>query len=266
MTGFWIGIMISIITGALVNEFCDVSPWIARKVIRRAASLWAGADLDLASAYKAEWAAVVEDCPGKITKLIHATSFYSVGVAQAVRRQLKIRDIRRDGLDLNLVREGLVYAVGVFACFLGLVTVAAALAQNALSAPLAASFPLAGVACLLRPGRSARTRTIKRWFSRGVGSIAASMGGVVICTLVIYAVISGGPSDLFYSGAMLTVSTLWFAAGYISFHVKAARNLTTPRRQVDDVNRPQERLGVTGTAAVSGPTPGCRADSQLNVR
>ena len=80
MTGFWVGVAISVATGAVVNEFCDVSPWLAKRLMRRAALLWAATDSALASGYVVEWASLLEDCPGKITKLLLALRFL-VGAA-----------------------------------------------------------------------------------------------------------------------------------------------------------------------------------------
>lgn len=105
MTGFWIGVAASIITGALVNEFCDVSPWLARKLVRRAARRWGTAGSDLAHGYEAEWAAVIEDCPGKITKLTLAMRFFAGAVWRAERGRLRLaaRQLRDGvaGLRLN---------------------------------------------------------------------------------------------------------------------------------------------------------------------
>ena len=75
MTGFWAGVVLSIITGAVVNEFCDLSPWLAGRLIRFAARTWSQGDPDQAAIYDEEWAAIIETCPGKLTKLVLATRF-----------------------------------------------------------------------------------------------------------------------------------------------------------------------------------------------
>jgi hypothetical protein len=75
VTAFWIGIAVSMITGAVVNEFCDISPWLAEKIVRRSAQLWAFPDRDSANELANEWAAVINDAPGKLTKLGHALRF-----------------------------------------------------------------------------------------------------------------------------------------------------------------------------------------------
>ncbi|MFF5082539.1 hypothetical protein ACFY36_36305 [Actinoplanes sp. NPDC000266] len=85
MTAFWFGVLVSIATGALVNEFCDVSPWLADKIARRAARLWSAGD----SALEVEWAAVIQDCPGKLTKLFIALRFGAGAASKAQRRWLK---------------------------------------------------------------------------------------------------------------------------------------------------------------------------------
>ena len=75
MTGFWIVVGIPIIVGLAANEMSDLSPWLAEKVIRRAAYLWATGDPDRAAVLYEEWRAVVLDCPGKLTKLVLALRF-----------------------------------------------------------------------------------------------------------------------------------------------------------------------------------------------
>ncbi|AGZ46711.1 hypothetical protein [Actinoplanes friuliensis] len=85
MTTFWIGIGVSIITGALVNEFCDVAPWLAALMVRLAARLWSVGEHEVAAAYEEEWTAVITDCPGKLTKVIRAAGFLSGAAWKASR-------------------------------------------------------------------------------------------------------------------------------------------------------------------------------------
>jgi hypothetical protein len=89
VTGFVIGVLVSIVTGAIVNEFCDVSPWLARKTVRRAAALWNTGNRQLAAGYETEWLAVIDDCPGKLTKLFVASRFLAGAFATAERRRLE---------------------------------------------------------------------------------------------------------------------------------------------------------------------------------
>lgn len=54
--------------GALTNELCDLSPWIARRVLGRAARIEA-ATREEAELIYAELVSFLEDVPGKLSKL-----------------------------------------------------------------------------------------------------------------------------------------------------------------------------------------------------
>jgi hypothetical protein len=73
--GFVLGVVVSIVTGALVNEASEVSPWLAQRIVRRAAPLWALRGLRRAEMLAEEWAEIIETAPGKLTKLGHALVF-----------------------------------------------------------------------------------------------------------------------------------------------------------------------------------------------
>jgi len=67
-------ILVSIVTGLLVNEFCDVSPWCACKLVRWSAfRLYS--DPARAKARAEELGALINDRPGKLFKLITAVCF-----------------------------------------------------------------------------------------------------------------------------------------------------------------------------------------------
>ncbi len=87
MSEFWIGVIVAIVTGALVNEMCDFSPWLARKMIPWAASTWALGDGEVAAVYAEEWSAVVDDCPGKLSKVFVALRFVAGAVIRAELRR-----------------------------------------------------------------------------------------------------------------------------------------------------------------------------------
>ncbi|MDX3588939.1 hypothetical protein [Streptomyces europaeiscabiei] len=77
----------SLAVGLLLNEAVDISPWLARKVIR-----WAAHRLpspDLARDYEEEWTALLSERPGKLLKLAYALSF--VVPALTMRRELQGR-------------------------------------------------------------------------------------------------------------------------------------------------------------------------------
>lgn len=74
-----LAIIIGLITGLVVSECCDVSPWVARKLVRWSASRRyvppARAELRAE-----ELAAYIDDCPGRLFKLIIALGFAAVAV------------------------------------------------------------------------------------------------------------------------------------------------------------------------------------------
>ncbi|GAA2471320.1 hypothetical protein [Winogradskya humida] len=77
------------VTAVAVNEFSDLSPWLAERVIRGAARLWAYHDPELAEVYREEWAALVHERPGKVTKLLSAMPFLVVAVINFPRLTLR---------------------------------------------------------------------------------------------------------------------------------------------------------------------------------
>lgn len=60
----------AVVLGLVVNEFCDISPWLARQVIRFAARCVP--NLEARERLEEEWTAGLQDRPGKILKLISA--------------------------------------------------------------------------------------------------------------------------------------------------------------------------------------------------
>ncbi|CBG73116.1 putative membrane protein [Streptomyces scabiei 87.22] len=63
-------IVTALVLGLVINEFCDVSPWLARKVIWLAARCVP--DAEARQRLEEEWAAGIQDRPGKILKLLSA--------------------------------------------------------------------------------------------------------------------------------------------------------------------------------------------------
>jgi hypothetical protein len=76
-------VALSVVTGLLVNEICDISPWLALRMVRRAARLWSVGDHEVAEAYGEEWAAIIADCPGKLSKVVRAAGFLSGATLKA---------------------------------------------------------------------------------------------------------------------------------------------------------------------------------------
>jgi hypothetical protein len=73
----------AIVLGLVINEFCDISPWLARKVIRLAARCVP--DPTVRERLEEEWAAGLQDRPGKILKLFAALTLL-VSAMTSVRR------------------------------------------------------------------------------------------------------------------------------------------------------------------------------------
>jgi hypothetical protein len=67
-------VLISIAAGLAVNECCDVSLWLADRLVRRAARLRYGAS-GRAAVRAEEWTAIIHERPGKLLKLVTAIGF-----------------------------------------------------------------------------------------------------------------------------------------------------------------------------------------------
>lgn len=82
MTQIILGVLGTVVLSLAINETSDLAPWLARKLVLRAAMWWT-ADPDRSTELAQEWAAVIDDAPGKLTKLGHALLF----AGGAVRRR-----------------------------------------------------------------------------------------------------------------------------------------------------------------------------------
>ncbi|TDC81353.1 hypothetical protein E1193_15070 [Micromonospora sp. KC606] len=78
--------VLGVILGLLVNEITDISPWIARRLVRWSAYRWT-TDPEIAAGYAEEWEALIDDRPGKLFKLLTAVRF-SLGAAGRAAPQL----------------------------------------------------------------------------------------------------------------------------------------------------------------------------------
>ncbi|BCL16048.1 hypothetical protein [Micromonospora sagamiensis] len=81
-------IILGIVFGLIVNEITDVSPWLARRLVRWSAYRWT-TDPELAAGYAEEWAAVVEERPGKLFKLLTASRFAIGAISRATPRAFR---------------------------------------------------------------------------------------------------------------------------------------------------------------------------------
>jgi hypothetical protein len=82
----------AIVVGAATNELCDVAPWLAKRVLKRAARLEATHGEEEALILN-ELLALLEDVPGKLSKLIwslarlgYSTRFVAAGVKRSIER------------------------------------------------------------------------------------------------------------------------------------------------------------------------------------
>lgn len=98
MTGFWKGVAISVVTGAVVNELSDLAPWMASRVVRRAAALWTWSDPQSRATQMEEWEAVIDARPGKLLKLVTASWFLVGAVLAAPHRRIRMARRQRHPL------------------------------------------------------------------------------------------------------------------------------------------------------------------------
>lgn len=79
----------SFVFGLLVNEMTDISPWAARRLVHWAAYRWT-ADPHTAARYAEEWAAIIDERPGKLLKLGTAARFAVGAAGRAAPRALAV--------------------------------------------------------------------------------------------------------------------------------------------------------------------------------
>ena len=86
MTGY--DLFVVILLGIFVNEISNASPWLARRLIRRAARWWFTTASEAAQ-YEEEWTALIADRPGKILQLTTAAGFASYALTLLGRRHAR---------------------------------------------------------------------------------------------------------------------------------------------------------------------------------
>lgn len=79
-------ILLSIVLGLAINEVCDVSPWLARHIVRLAARL-RYSTTERSRARAEDTVAYIETRPGKLLKLGAALCFLAVGSAAFAHRR-----------------------------------------------------------------------------------------------------------------------------------------------------------------------------------
>jgi hypothetical protein len=75
-------ILVTVVLPLLLAEFTEVGPWLARRLIYRAARRLPGPER---SRWREEWLANLEDMPGKLTKLMWSLSIFLVGAGKMRR-------------------------------------------------------------------------------------------------------------------------------------------------------------------------------------
>ncbi|MFC3738867.1 hypothetical protein [Paractinoplanes deccanensis] len=78
--------IIAVLLGLLVNEGCELSPWLALRLVRLSARLRYG-KTSRAEVRAEEWSAYVNDRPGKLFKLFTAVGFFAGAVRTAAKRK-----------------------------------------------------------------------------------------------------------------------------------------------------------------------------------
>lgn len=81
-------LILGIILGLIVNETCDLSPWLARQLARWSARL-RYTDDKMAQTRAEELTAVINDRPGKLFKLCTALAFVLYALSSATARESK---------------------------------------------------------------------------------------------------------------------------------------------------------------------------------
>lgn len=87
-----IGMLLGVASSLIASEFTEVSPYLARRLVRWAARIWSTTE-EAGEAYAEEWLAVINDRPGKLLQLATALGFVGGAVGRAIPRQ--VRAIRR---------------------------------------------------------------------------------------------------------------------------------------------------------------------------
>lgn len=85
-------IVVGIVLGLAVNETCDLSPWLAKQLVRWSANFQYGDD-ERAELRAVEWASVIDSRPGKLFKLFTAVGFVLGASFARVQRIIKILEL-----------------------------------------------------------------------------------------------------------------------------------------------------------------------------
>lgn len=163
-------IAFAIIAGLAINEVSELSPWLARRLVR-----WSAyrryADGTRAEIRAEELAALINDRPGKLFKLMTALGFAAVGIAATVDRRGGRLAVWVSG------RETLVAAVTGPPVLVGVWSL---LAINDVGLPEAYTLPLAAVATLIGVTALRRRPYLPSWTVYGPALLVAFAPSVVL--------------------------------------------------------------------------------------
>lgn len=91
----WTAIIVPIVIGLGINEYAEFAPWIARKIVRRAARRMYAGDAERAEIRAEEWAAIIDARPGKLFKLMSALGYGVAAVLTATRSRERLHFLAR---------------------------------------------------------------------------------------------------------------------------------------------------------------------------
>lgn len=83
----WTALIVSVAVGLAINEYADFAPWVSRKLASRAARRMYADNAERAEIRAEEWAAVIDDRPGKLFKLFTALSYGLAAELAVLRRR-----------------------------------------------------------------------------------------------------------------------------------------------------------------------------------
>jgi hypothetical protein len=84
----WPEIFVSLGFGLALTELTDMSPWLARRLVRWAARTWS-TEPEVAAGYAEEWTAIITERPGKLLKLLTALGFVCGAIGRAGPRDIR---------------------------------------------------------------------------------------------------------------------------------------------------------------------------------
>lgn len=91
----WPAVIVSVVIGLAINEYADFAPWIARKIVRRAAHRIYVDNAERAEVRAEEWAAIIDARPGKLFKLMSALGYGVAAMLTATHARQRLNFLAR---------------------------------------------------------------------------------------------------------------------------------------------------------------------------